>query len=83
MQDRLNKWNAEISGKIVIPIGFVVRTTRPLPRESTPRYQMPFSRGIEEIDLPKKLTPPTFTLLYDGKSDPRSHTSHVKQMMAL
>ncbi|GFY86367.1 hypothetical protein Acr_05g0000060 [Actinidia rufa] len=31
---------------------------------------------------PEKFVPPRFTL-YDGKSDPRSHVSHVRQMMAL
>ncbi|GFS36134.1 hypothetical protein Acr_00g0044290 [Actinidia rufa] len=51
-------------------------------REAIPRYQTPFSRQIEGLDPPEKFTPLRFTL-YDGKSDPRSHVSHVKQMIAL
>ncbi|GFZ14587.1 hypothetical protein Acr_24g0007770 [Actinidia rufa] len=47
-----------------------------------PRYQTPFSRDVEGIDLPEKFTPPRFTL-YDEKSDPRSPINHVRQMMAL
>ncbi|XP_057489425.1 uncharacterized protein LOC130775292 [Actinidia eriantha] len=46
------------------------------------KYQTPFSREIEVMDPPKKFVPPRFTL-YDGKSDPRSHVSHVRQRMAL
>ncbi|GFS40642.1 hypothetical protein Acr_00g0069660 [Actinidia rufa] len=34
---------------------------------------------IEGMDSLKKFTPPKFTL-YDGKSNPRSHVSHIKQM---
>ncbi|GFY91124.1 hypothetical protein Acr_07g0013200 [Actinidia rufa] len=37
---------------------------------------------IEGMDPLEKFVPPRFTL-YDGKSDPRSHVSHVRQMMAL
>ena len=39
-------------------------------------------KPFPSMDRPKKFTPPKFNL-YDGKSDPRSHVSHVKQMMAL
>ena len=46
------------------------------------RYQTPFSLEIEELDPLKKFTPLKFTF-YDGKSDLRSHISHVRQMMAL
>ncbi|GFY94866.1 hypothetical protein Acr_10g0002510 [Actinidia rufa] len=45
-------------------------------------FQTPFSREIEGMDPPEKFVPPRFTL-YDGKSNPRSHVSHVRQMMAL
>ncbi|PSS21414.1 Mediator of RNA polymerase II transcription subunit 13-like [Actinidia chinensis var. chinensis] len=45
-------------------------------------FQTPFSREIEGMDPLEKFVPPRFTL-YDGKSDPRSHVSHVRQMMAL
>ncbi|GFZ19811.1 hypothetical protein Acr_28g0005160 [Actinidia rufa] len=34
------------------------------------------------MDPPEKFTPSRF-MLYDGKSDPRSHVSHVRQIMAL
>ncbi|GFS42836.1 pleckstrin homology (PH) domain-containing protein [Actinidia rufa] len=42
----------------------------------------PFSWEIEGMDPREKFVPPRFTL-YDGKSDPQSHVSHVRQMMAL
>ena len=45
-------------------------------------FRTPFGREIEEMDPPEKFVPPRFTL-YDGKTDPRSHVSHVRQMMAL
>ncbi|GFS30539.1 hypothetical protein Acr_00g0012510 [Actinidia rufa] len=45
-------------------------------------FQTPFSWEIEGMDPPEKFVPPRFTL-YDRKSDPRSHVSHVRQMMAL
>ena len=45
-------------------------------------FQNPFSREIEGMDPLEKFVPPRFTLYY-GKSDPRSHVSHVRQMMAL
>ncbi|GFY95165.1 hypothetical protein Acr_10g0005500 [Actinidia rufa] len=45
-------------------------------------FQTPFSREIEGMDPPEKFVPTRFTL-YDGKSDPRSHVSHARQMMAL
>ncbi|GFS46134.1 hypothetical protein Acr_00g0100320 [Actinidia rufa] len=51
-------------------------------KEAIPRYQTPFSRRIEGLDPPEKFTLPRFTL-YDGKSDPRSHMSHVRQMSSL
>ncbi|GFZ01236.1 hypothetical protein Acr_14g0008710 [Actinidia rufa] len=46
------------------------------------RQKLNSRREIEGIDPPKKFVPPKFTL-YDRKSDPRSHVSHVIQMMAL
>ncbi|XP_057506017.1 uncharacterized protein LOC130789309 [Actinidia eriantha] len=51
-------------------------------REAALRYQTLFSREIEGLNLPEKFTPPMFNL-YDGKSDPKSYVSHVRQMMAL
>ena len=56
----------------------VVRTTRSVPGEPIPMYQMSFFRDIEGMDPPKKFTPPRFTL-YEEKSDPRSHISHDPQ----
>ena len=52
-----------------------------MPREPISRYQTPFFKDIEEMDPPDKSTLSRFKL-YDGKSDPRSHISHVRQMMA-
>ncbi|GFZ16889.1 myosin heavy chain-like protein [Actinidia rufa] len=82
LRDKLNNRTASRSGKHIIPAGSSTHTTRPVPREPIPRYQTPFSRDIEGMDPPGKFTPPRFTL-YDGKSDPRSYISHVRQMMAL
>ena len=50
-------------------------------KEVVPRYQTPFSQDIKGMNPPEKFMPQGFTL-YDGKSDQRSHVSHVKQMMA-
>ncbi|GFS37695.1 hypothetical protein Acr_00g0053490 [Actinidia rufa] len=65
-----------------VPTVSMARVAPNEPREAVPRYQTPFSQHIEGLDPSKKFTPSRFTL-YDGKSDPRSHVSHVRQMMAL
>ena len=82
LRDKLNKQNTEALGKIVVLVGSVACMTRPVSREPILRYHMQFSRGIEEMDSPKKFTPLRFTL-YDGKSDLRSHISPISQMMSL
>ncbi|GFS41376.1 hypothetical protein Acr_00g0073960 [Actinidia rufa] len=51
--------------------------------KNDPKIPDPLLLGdIKGIDPLEKFVPPKFTL-YDGKSDPQSHVSHVRQMMAL
>ncbi|GFS29588.1 hypothetical protein Acr_00g0007350 [Actinidia rufa] len=72
---------AATSSKVVTPVGSIDHTARPEQRDPVPKYQTTFSREIEGLDPPEKFTLPWFTQ-YDGKLDPRSHVSHVRQMMA-
>ncbi|XP_057495649.1 uncharacterized protein LOC130780645 [Actinidia eriantha] len=94
LRDTLNaRWNkenlcAKLDERTVTVVGervLTVSVARAAPserREAVPRYQTPFSRWIEGLDPLEKFTPSRFTL-YDGKLDPRSHVSHVRQVMAL
>ena len=50
-------------------------------RETLLKIPSPFPE-IEGMDSLEKFNPPTFTM-YDGKSNPRSHNSHYRHMMAL
>ena len=63
--------------KTIILARLVAYADRSTPREPISSYQTPFSMDIEGMNPPKKFTPPKFTL-YDDKSDPRSHVSHVR-----
>ena len=81
MRNKLNGHKVAAVSK-VIPASLAVRTTCSERNEASPRYQTPFSREIEGLDSLENFMPPRFTL-YDGKSDLRSHVSHVRQMMAL
>ncbi|GFY90770.1 hypothetical protein Acr_07g0009670 [Actinidia rufa] len=47
-----------------------------------PRYQISFTPKIKGMGASKKINPSKFTM-YDEKSDPRSHISYYRQMMAL
>ncbi|GFZ19130.1 hypothetical protein Acr_27g0008690 [Actinidia rufa] len=63
------------------------RSSQSVTRFSSPHLPQRTKRGCPKIpdsilDPSEKFTPPRFNL-YDGKSDPRSHVSHVRQMMAL
>ena len=71
-----------VAEKKVVPKKSITWIARFVPREKIPRFQTPFTPEIEGIDPLKKLTPPKFNL-YHEKSDPMSHISHFKQMMAL
>ncbi|PSS08152.1 Topoisomerase [Actinidia chinensis var. chinensis] len=88
------KWNKEadlrakldgrrdtVSSERVLAV-LVVQAAPNERREAIPRYHTSFSRQIKGLDPLEKFTPPRF-VLYDGKSDPRSHVSHVRQMVAL
>ena len=63
--------------KIVILTRSIAYTAKSTPREPISSYQTPFSIDIEGMNPPNKFTPRKFTL-YDDKSDPRSHVSHVR-----
>ncbi|PSR88326.1 DEAD-box ATP-dependent RNA helicase [Actinidia chinensis var. chinensis] len=65
-----------------VPTCLEIRTAHVKQREATPRYQTPFSQEIEGLDPSEKFMLPRFTL-YDGKSNPRPHLSHIRKMMAL
>ncbi|GFZ15618.1 hypothetical protein Acr_25g0000270 [Actinidia rufa] len=66
----------------VMPIGSAAHPVALVRKGVNFGFQTPFSQEIEGMDPPEKFVPPRFTL-YNGKSDPRSHVSHVRQMMAL
>ena len=68
--------------KTIIPVKSVTSTARFMLAALLPRYQTPFLPEIEEIDPLEKFKTPKF-MLYDGKSNTRSHISHFRQMMAL
>ncbi|GFZ07044.1 hypothetical protein Acr_18g0012140 [Actinidia rufa] len=78
---KLNGCKAAAISKVV-PTGSMTRIARSKQREATSRYQTSFSREIKGLDPLEKFMPPRFPL-YDGKSNPRSHVSHIRQMMAL
>ena len=42
----------------------------------------PFTRNIEDANLPQRFHQPTFTL-YNGRTDPVEHVSHFSQRMAI
>ncbi|GFZ00158.1 hypothetical protein Acr_13g0015570 [Actinidia rufa] len=65
-----------------LPVGSAAHPVALVRKSMNDGFKTPFSREIEGMDPPEKFVPPKFTL-YDGKSDPRSHVSHVRQMMAL
>ncbi|XP_057466148.1 uncharacterized protein LOC130755691 [Actinidia eriantha] len=70
------------AARSVIPVESAAHPPALIQRAINPEFHTPFSREIEGLDPLEKFVPPRFTL-YDGKSDPRSHVSHVRQMMAL
>ena len=76
MHAKLNNRIVLASDKVIISTESMACTTRTEPREPALRYQTPFSRDIEGMDLLEKFTTPRFTL-YDGKSNPQSY---VRQM---
>ena len=77
LRNKLNNQMIVALGKDIILVGSAACAMEPVLR-----YQMSFFQDIEGIDPPKKFKRPRFTL-YDGKSDPRSHISHIRQMMVL
>ncbi|GFS29238.1 hypothetical protein Acr_00g0005930 [Actinidia rufa] len=79
--DKINGHEAATRSKVILASS-ALRTVRSERKKVVPRYQTPFSQEIEGLDPLEKFTPLRFTI-YDDKSDPRSHLSHVRQMMAL
>ena len=82
LRQKLNSQREASAVRSAAPVGSGARQVVPIRRKVDPVFRTPFSREIEEMDPPEKFVPPRFTL-YDGKTDPRSHVSHVRQMMAL
>ncbi|GFS37725.1 hypothetical protein Acr_00g0053660 [Actinidia rufa] len=82
LRQKLNSRREASAVMSIIPVGSAARPVAFVRKGVNVGFQTPFSREIEEMDPPEKFVPPKFTL-YDGKSDPRSHVSHVRQMMAL
>ena len=77
MHTKLNVQKVATTSKVIVPAGIVTCTTRSKLREAAPRHQTPLSQDIEGMDPPKIFIPQRF-MLYNGKSDPRSHVSHVR-----
>ncbi|XP_057461870.1 uncharacterized protein LOC130752096 [Actinidia eriantha] len=82
LRQKLNSRREASTARSVIPVESVVHPVALIRRGINPEFRTPFSREIEGLDPPEKFVPPRFTL-YDGKSDPRSHVSHVRQIIAL
>ncbi|GFZ19655.1 hypothetical protein Acr_28g0003600 [Actinidia rufa] len=82
LRQKLNSRREASAVMSVIPVGSATCPVAFVRKGVDVGFQTPFSREIEGMDPPEKFVPPRFTL-YDGKSDPRSHVSHVRQMMAL
>ncbi|GFS32499.1 hypothetical protein Acr_00g0023020 [Actinidia rufa] len=85
MVDLRQKLNSRMKASAVMsfmPMGSAVHPVALVRKGVNFGFQTPFSRETEGMDPPEKFVPPKFTF-YDGKSDPRSHVSHGRQMMAL
>ncbi|GFZ15658.1 hypothetical protein Acr_25g0000670 [Actinidia rufa] len=82
LRQKLNSRREASAVMSVVPMGSAAHPVALVRKGVNFGFQTPFSREIEGMDPPEKFVPPRFTL-YDGKSDPRSHVSHVRQMMAL
>ncbi|XP_057510747.1 uncharacterized protein LOC130793111 [Actinidia eriantha] len=82
LRQNLNSRREASAARSVIPVESAVHPVALVRRGINPEFRTPFSREIEGLDPLEKFVPPRFTL-YDGKSDPQSHVSHVRQMMAL
>ncbi|GFZ07010.1 hypothetical protein Acr_18g0011800 [Actinidia rufa] len=82
LRQKLNSRREASAVMSVMPMGFAAHPVALVQKGVNFGFQTPFSREIEGMDPPEKFVPPRFTL-YDRKSDPRSHVSHVRQMIAL
>ncbi|GFZ00954.1 hypothetical protein Acr_14g0005890 [Actinidia rufa] len=82
LRQKLNSQREASAVMSALPVGSVAHPVALVRKSMNYGFKTPFSREIEGMDPPEKFVPPRFTL-YDGKSDPRSHVSHVRQMMAL
>ena len=68
--------------KKIIPKRSITRIAKSALREQLQRHQTTFTPKSEGMELLEKFNLPKF-ILYDGKSDPRSHISYFKQIMVL
>ncbi|GFS29078.1 hypothetical protein Acr_00g0005240 [Actinidia rufa] len=82
LRQKLNSRREACTVRSAMPMGFAAHPVALVRKGVNLGFQTPFSQEIEGMDTSKKFVPPRFTL-YDGKSDPRSHVSHVRQIMAL
>ncbi|GFS40490.1 hypothetical protein Acr_00g0068850 [Actinidia rufa] len=82
LRQKLNSQREASAVMSALPVGSAAHPVALVRKSMNYGFKTPFSREIEGMDPPEKFVPPRFTL-YDGKSDPRSHVSHVRQMMAL
>ncbi|GFZ02352.1 hypothetical protein Acr_15g0009600 [Actinidia rufa] len=82
LRQKLNSRREASAVMSALPVGSAAHPVVLVRKGINYGFQTPFSREIEGMDPLKKFVPPRFTL-YDGKSDHRSHVSHVRQMMAL
>ncbi|GFY85714.1 hypothetical protein Acr_04g0004520 [Actinidia rufa] len=82
LREKLNSRRVASEVRTVMQVESSARPIALIQRGSNLKDQTPFSWEIKGMEPSEKFVPPRFTL-YDGKSDPRSHVSHVKQTMAL
>ncbi|XP_057493157.1 uncharacterized protein LOC130778645 [Actinidia eriantha] len=82
LRQKLNSRREASAAMSIVPVGPPAHPVALVRKGVNFGFQTPFSREIEEMDPSEKFVPPRFTL-YDGKTDPRSHVSHVRQTMAL
>ena len=77
LRAKLNGRKAAAVSKVVFADSMIC-TARNEQMEVAPRYHTSSSQEFKGLNPPKKFIPPRFSL-YDGKSDPRFHISHVRQ----
>ncbi|GFZ14402.1 hypothetical protein Acr_24g0005920 [Actinidia rufa] len=80
LRQKLNSRSEASAARSVMPVESTARPVALIRRGVNLEFQTPFSQEIEGLDPPEKFVPPRFTL-YDGKSDPRSHSGQSRAEM--